>query len=327
MDLRTARWVSPAIAAAVAAVTVGVGTALVLAAKGRLPDPIATHWGPAGTADGFATLGSVVGSNAALIAGLSLLTLALTLPTRHPSIAAVASGTAVFMGILMYGSVLAQQGVTDARTVTMSNLALAGGMVAGVVVGVAHALVVRTKPGVAPYPRPAAPDGAVRAHVAESARVAWTGQMRHGAVTSVVLSGSVALMLALAVWLWLIAGPWWLMLLLAVLIAAVMIPVQQATVVVDSAGVSVRAFGRTLRRTELSQIKAARVVEISALGDYGGVGFRGGFDGSWGFITASGESLRLQRFDAADLVFTVDGAAQAAAVVNTLIDRQAETER
>ena len=327
MDLRTARRVSPAIAAGVAIATVATGTGLLIAARSRLPEPVAVHWGPGGTADGFQSLTGVVGTTAAFVLALTLLLVGITIPTRQPAVASVASGTSVFMGALMYGGVLAQQGITDPATAPMPNAAMAIGVAAGVAVGVGHALLVRTKPGVAPYPRPSAPDGAVRAHVPGSARVAWSGRMRHSSGAAILMSAVVALLLGFAVWMWQIDGSWWLMLLTALLVAATFVPMQMSTVVVDATGVVVRVFGRTLRRVELSQIKGAQVVEVRLLGQYGGYGIRAGFDGSQGFITASGEALRLARFDAADLVLTVDGADQAAAVVNTLIDRQADTER
>ncbi len=327
MELKNARRISLVIALLVITATVVAGTWLVTDARGQLPHPVATHWGPSGAADGFASVTSALGTSTALIVGMGLLLTLITVATRQPSTTAIASGTSVFMGALLYGSVLAQRGLSDAAGAPMSNASMAIGLVAGTVVGVVHALVVRTKVGVAPYPRPAAPDGAPRAHVSETARVAWSGPMRHGALASGVLTASVALLLGMAVWMWRIDGPWWLMVVLAVVIGVMAVPIQYATVVADSTGVSVRVFGRTLRRTELSQIRSASAVEVSALGNYGGVGLRSGFDGSSGFITSSGEALRLERFDASALVYTVDGAAQAAAVVNTLIDRQADTER
>ena len=135
-----------------------------------------------------------------------------------------------------------------------------------------------------------------------------------------------ALLLGFAVWLWRIDGPWLPMLLLALVVSALLVPLQLAVVVVDSRGVSLKVAGRTLSATALSQIAEARRVEVRALREFGGIGYRAGFDGAVGFVTASGEALRLTRFEAADLVFTVDGAEQAAGVVNTLVDRQAESE-
>ncbi len=327
MNTRTARVVSPLAAVAVTLLTVAIGTGLVWSVRDRLPDPVAIHWGPAGVADGFQPLPAALTQTAIMIPVLALFLVAITLVTRQAQTAAIASGTSVLMGSLMYGSVWAQQGITDPAMAPMPNGPLAVGFVGGIAVGACHAVAFRTKPGVAPYPRPSAADGAVRAHVPASARLAWSGALRHSGVMAFLPVAGVALMLGLAVWMWVIGGPWWMMLVIAVALGALTVPLQFATLVIDTRGVQLRMAGRNLRATDLSQITTARVVEVRALRDYGGIGYRGGFDGSSGIITSSGPALRLGRFEASDLVYTVDGADQAAAVVNTLIDRQADSER
>jgi len=326
VNLPAARRLSLALAAAATAAAVAAGTAAVVAVRGRLPDPVAVHWGAAGVADGFQPVSDALAGNAALIVGLSLATSLLTLRSRQPGMAAVTSGLAVFLGFLLYGSIWAQQGLPEAAGAPMPDAALALGSAVGLAVGIGHALLVRTRPGVAPYPRPFAPEGAVRARVPDTALASWSGPLRHGVLGSLLLTASVALLLGFAVWLWRIDGPWLPMLLLALVVSALLVPLQLAVVVVDSRGVSLKVAGRTLSATALSQIAEARRVEVRALREFGGIGYRAGFDGAVGFVTASGEALRLTRFEAADLVFTVDGAEQAAGVVNTLVDRQAESE-
>jgi hypothetical protein len=53
VNLPAARRLSLALAAAATAAAVAAGTAAVVAVRGRLPDPVAVHWGAAGVADGF----------------------------------------------------------------------------------------------------------------------------------------------------------------------------------------------------------------------------------------------------------------------------------
>ena len=74
-------------------------------------------------------------------------------------------------------------------------------------------------------------------------------------------------------------------------------------------------------RVPRERIVDATVTKVSPLGDYGGWGLRGGFDGSWGWVTAEGEALRIRRHGMRDLVFTVDAAAEAARTVNALISK------
>jgi hypothetical protein len=263
--------------------------------------------------------------NAALIVGLSLATSLLTLRSRQPGMAAVTSGLAVFLGFLLYGSIWAQQGLPEAAGAPMPDAALALGSAVGLAVGIGHALLVRTRPGVAPYPRPFAPEGAVRARVPDTALASWSGPLRHGVLGSLLLTASVALLLGFAVWLWRIDGPWLPMLLLALVVSALLVPLQLAVVVVDSRGVSLKVAGRTLSATALSQIAEARRVEVRALREFGGIGYRAG-------STGGGVRDRLGRSAPADPVRASGpgvhrrrrGAGRG--VVNTLVDRQAESE-
>ena len=60
----------------------------------------------------------------------------------------------------------------------------------------------------------------------------------------------------------------------------------------------------------------------SPLREFGGYGWRIGKDGSRGFVTRSGEALVVERVGEPPVVVTVDDAAEAAAVLNTLASRR-----
>ncbi|WFR71429.1 hypothetical protein P9209_20975 [Prescottella defluvii] len=92
-------------------------------------------------------------------------------------------------------------------------------------------------------------------------------------------------------------------------------------VVVDGRGLETRYVltgGR--RRIPLDEIARADVVEIGLINRYGGIGYRVGPDGV-GLLTRPGAALRITRGDGSKFTVTVDGADQAAAVLNSLAAR------
>jgi len=71
----------------------------------------------------------------------------------------------------------------------------------------------------------------------------------------------------------------------------------------------------------LERVRSADVATVRAIRDFGGWGYRLGRDGRRGWITRSGDALVVHRLGEPDLVYTVDGATDAAAVLNTLVTR------
>ena len=112
-------------------------------------------------------------------------------------------------------------------------------------------------------------------------------------------------------WLWLVAG----------LVGGLMVAVTSARVVVDRDGVRVSTLGLSWSRIPIERVASAEVGQVSALGDFGGWGWRIGRDGRRGFVTRSGEALVVHRRGEPDVLVTVDDARGAAAVVNTLAAR------
>ena len=98
-----------------------VGQVLVVLSLPTLPDPIATHWGPTGVADGF---GNVV----MILVMLPVIVLAYAafafFITRSPGqgfgvnqrlVLAIGPYLATMMSVLVAGSVVIQRGLDDAR--------------------------------------------------------------------------------------------------------------------------------------------------------------------------------------------------------------------
>ncbi|NKZ98649.1 hypothetical protein GTA26_24935 [Rhodococcus hoagii] len=116
---------------------------------------------------------------------------------------------------------------------------------------------------------------------------------------------------------------WSLMAAFAAVVGALLMGLTLAPVhvVVDDRGLETRYVltgGR--RRIPLDEIARADTVHIGLINRYGGIGYRVGPDGV-GLLVRPGEALRVTRGDGSKFTVTVDGADQAAAVLNSLAAR------
>lgn len=300
---------------AVVLATIAVGTGLVLARRDHLPDPVATHWGLDG-ADGFSSLtaslwiaGLVVGLLGALFAGLALA----MHPSNGPLLAGFGVGTVLGLGVLTYGSVLAQSGLDDARDASSPGAVIGIGVVVGLAAGVVAGRLLRR-----PAPPAPARDGWV-----PPPEATWSGPLRIRPLALVLLVAGPAVA-AVVAW---IAEPWLVLLPAVVLVA--LLATSTGTVRIDAEGLTVRStLGVRLVRVPAERITGAEVTTVSPLRDFGGWGIRVSRDGSRGHITSAGPALRVHRHLEPDVVITVDDADTAAAVLARLVPPvDAERER
>ena len=319
--MNTPRWTKSATASAVvAALAIGTGYALVASLADRLPAQVAVHWGPASPdrwLEPPAALSQMMALSGALVAVMLIASVLVVPALRHP-LASLAGAMGVFLPL--FTSVLtAAQGWLSAEEVG------SGPVLAAVLVG---SLLVAALVGVAIYrwgspPRPEAPvvpapvpSGAPRVELARGSRAVF--------VERIGLSPALIAVLVLAVLVpLLIAGlvDWWMAvipLLLMVLVALF----STATVTIDERSLLIRSGLRvTLLRESMDQITSADVREVRPMAQYGGWGWRIGFDGSRGFVTKAGDALVVHRHGESDLVVTLDRPDEAAGLVNALKDR------
>lgn len=307
----------PVVAAVAATAVVGVWSA-------TLPDPIAVHFGPGGAADGFAARGSarwwpLLGPAVALLLGgiVLLLTRRDVRAARMGAGVASGLGTAVaLLPVLLLGP---QRELSAAADATFDAWWLAVAAVVGVAAGLAGAVSVGRPDAVAAHTAP--PADAARIGLADSESVVWTGSaamprwlavalgLLPVALAAVVVGGTsesaVPMVLVTA-----IVG--------ALLMALALAPVH---VVVDARGLETRyALTGGRRRIPLDEIARADAVRIGLINRYGGIGYRVGPDGV-GLLVRPGAALRVTRADGSKFTVTVDGAEQAAAVLNSLAAR------
>ncbi|MBP1162369.1 hypothetical protein ABIC28_003131 [Rhodococcus sp. PvR044] len=302
------------------ALTAVGAVALIRAWFAELPDPVAVHFGPGGAADGFGSTGAARWSpliGLAFALGLCLLLLLLTRrDLRSARVgAAVGSGTGAFVAALPVALLAPQRGLADAAEASLSGW----WMVLPVAAGLAAAAIgyaASPSPGPATAQRPPRED-APRIALADSEKVAWSGSAAMPPWLAAVVG-----VLPVAVVLGLVAfgsSSFVLVLVVAAVSAALMaLVLAPVRVTVDATGLTARTpiTGRPTR-IPLDEIAEADVVAVGILNRFGGFGYRVGPDGT-GLIVRPGPALRITRGDGSRFTVTVDGAEQAAAVLNAL---------
>lgn len=300
------------------AVVILVGTVAVRSVRDRLPDPVASHWDARGEVDGFTTITGMLWQTPLIIAGITALSSGLLLwwqKAPRSQLTAVGVGTAHIVGALLYGGVVEQQGLTHARqaaTFPVSTVMIA---LLCLPLGLAVWLLLRRND---PLPEAVVAETVPTLDVPTGARLAWSGRTRPAPLMMVVLALS---WLAAIVIILTMQAPWWL---LIVVTLAGLLPLTMfwSTVTVGSTGLTVKALNLVpLQRISLREVESAQSAEVSALKDCGGWGYRFGRDGSVGIVTSSGGVLRVNRRGNRPWIVTVDDADDAAAALNTLVQR------
>lgn len=295
------------------------GTALALSWVDDLPDPVATHWGADGTADGFLSLVGalvpfVVPAVAVSVGAWLLALLAGRSASTRRGAAATAVGTTTLLGVLVVGSVAQQRGLADAADAPgvepVVGLAVGAALV---LAGLATVLV----PGDPKHPTDVPPPGdAVRLPLGATERVAWSATVWSPATLAVAVPVvAVQAVLAVALRTWVLLG---VAALLVVLLAAFLV----LRVTVDARGLDARSpLGRPRLHVPLDEVVAARVEPVRPLAEFGGWGYRVGRDGRTGFVLRGGDALVVERTGGRTSVVTVDDAATAAGLLNALAAR------
>ncbi|MFG1776757.1 hypothetical protein ACGFIG_10050 [Micromonospora sp. NPDC049048] len=300
-----------------------VAAAVALSWHGDLPDPVATHWGARDRPDGFMSLGAslwvVLGLGALLVLGFGAVTTLWGQSATNRRIgAATTIWVALFLALLQLGTLHAQLGLADAHEAGgiggVLTLAIVGSLVPAVLVGL-------LLPGDPPQPAdaPVAPE-ASRLPLAVGERAVWIGHT--GAGPGIVLGAvAIVVLVALAV----VSGTWGL-LIVAALLVGIFVAMFAFTVRVDGTGLSVRSSaGWPRTHVPLDEVLRAGVVQVRPLGEFGGWGWRVGRGGRVGIVLRAGEGLLVERTGGRSIVVTVDDAGTAAALLNTLADRQRRT--
>lgn len=283
----------------------------------QLPDPLASHWGAGGAADGFTSRTAVLAAIPLIGAVFALVAAVLIRVTDDPTTCAyVVSGTAgisTFLYVLILAAVGVQRGVTAADSRFPGWWAAIAAGIAVVSAATAYLLTPRwSATGEASQPTSAVP-----LPVGATERVVWTRSVLSGGAFEALTVSGVLVVAVGAV----LTNQWW-MLSVAGIIVLIFVVLRGMRVTVDAEGLSVRSVVRWPRvEIPVSDIAAAQVVEVKAVKDFGGYGYRLGFRGELkgvkGFVLRSGEGILVDRISGAREIVVVDDAKTAVRLLET----------
>lgn len=284
--------------------------ALLLAWSDRLPEPSATHFAVDGTADGFSSAATLLWSSLGLAVLLAAVfgTVSAARTTRF--LIGVSWAASVLTGATSLLVVLANVDAVDAATVRLSPLPLLLALAVAVTAGVLGA---RVAPAGVLADAPVTRGGSL--DLAPDERVAWsrgvTSTPMQAIGTSLVLGG---ILLALLVQTF----P-------GVVVAAaglLSLVFSSSRTTVDGRGltVAVGPLGRPRWHVPLADVRSAVAGDVSALGRFGGYGYRVVAGGS-GVILRSGEALIVTRASGRTFTVTVDDAETGARLLTGLLER------
>jgi len=333
---RTAfRWVGVFIPLAIL-LTAGV---VALAWLPEMPDPSAVHWS-GDKADGFGppwvnVLPNVIGIVIVIV--FAWLVRVLPRLTPAPGPAAIAhtptspSIMARFMGAvnLSISALLAmsslasmhvQRGLADAADAPNIGGWVAIGSAIALVLGVVGWLV-------QPKGVDAVASGSAPADLAllPGERVAWFGSVAMARAGQITLGIGLAVTAALTVFLVARApqdDSWpaaWVMVAVTVLLLLLVLTGLVFRVRVDVEGLQVRSLiGWPRTQIALADIARVQVVDVDPFHEFGGWGWRIAVDGRRGIVMRRGRALQVTRNRGSVFVVTVEGADEAAAVLESL---------
>lgn len=295
----------------------------------RLPELVASHWGPSGVADGFtppwltplltAVLGSVL---PLLLAGAALP----ALRRGHDGasarlVGAMSAGIAVLLATLLTWTIIIQLDVADPSIVTLPfwpdmvtvfAIAVAAGLGAWLVLprGDAH-------------PRPTAP--APTLALAAGERAVWMRSVSIARAGLIVVVLADIVVSALAVGSWVVgasAAGAWLLSAVALLLVVLTATSVAFHVRVDDTGLTVQSvLGLPRVRVALDDIESVAVIDAQPMAEFGGWGIRLAVDGRFGVVLRAGEAIAITRRGARPFVVTVDDADTGAALLRAFSAR------
>ncbi|MFI1798058.1 DUF1648 domain-containing protein [Streptomyces sp. NPDC020379] len=293
-----------------------------LSVRDRLPGRIASHIGPGGNADGYSGQGSFLAAALGVLLGVGALFGALVHRMRPNDdgqrvVAVIGGAVAVFTGWLATAVLLANTGVDDASSVTLpgTQAAFAFGATA------LYAAVGWPACGKAEEAEtiPGSSADASRLALGDSEIAGWTR-----VAGSRVLPVTGLLLLAAGVVVGFTAG--WLPALPLLVTGVLMALLTGARVTADRRGLTVTPSIVPWPRLNvpLRKIAEADHRAVSPLRDFGGWGYRIR-PGASGIVLRSGDAISVRLTTGSEFVVTVDDAATAAALLNTLADRERRT--
>ncbi|MFF4223564.1 hypothetical protein ACFYZH_11995 [Streptomyces abikoensis] len=300
-----------------------VGAVLVtfLSLRDRLPGRMAVHIGSGGHADGFSGQGSFLATALGVLIGDGVLFGALTYwirttPGVQRVIAVIGGTVAVLTGWLIVAVLLANSDVADASSVTLPGAQAALAFAAAAVYAAIGWLICGKAKESEAVSAPST--GAERLPLGDSETAGWTR-----VAGSRVLPVTGVLVAAAGIVIGFTTG--WLPALPLLITGAPMALLTGARVTADRRGITVTPSLTPWPRLNvpLERIAEAGHRTVNPVRDFGGWGYRAR-PGASGIVLRSGDAISARLTTGSEFVVTVDDAATAAALLNTLAERERE---
>lgn len=325
--LRRARRAFVLVALVLPVLIVAISSLVLTAWLPSFPADVAIHWGVDG-ADGFGPAATYLWVLLGVGLGIPTLLAVTTLVAVGAHwgatarlLGATAAGMSAFAGVICLGSLAIQRDLPPSGEVPGIAGVMALAFAALLGVGAMAWFVqprVQSVPGAALEPRH-------DVRVGQGERVVWVGTttMPTGALVFLllVLLGLVALAVTMLVTGTPLA---WVSGLVALVVGFALAATASFRVRVTPDGIDARAVIGWPRKTiPVAEIESARAVRISPFGEFGGWGWRLAPDGRSGIVMRQGPAIEVHRRDHGPFVITIDGAEEAAALLQAYVDRSA----
>lgn len=323
--LRRARLTFFIVSMIVPIVITAVAVVVLLTWLPALPERVAIHWGMRG-ADGFGPpstyLWLIFGIGLGfpvLIATVTLLSVGVHWGGVARLMGALAAGLAAFIAVTSIGALAIQRDLAETADSPGIGAILTPALVGFVVVGGVGWAVqprVQQERGGTLEPRYAV-------NVAKGERVVWvaTTTMTRAALAVLFLMqlGLVALA-AYLIGTGIEGG--WIVAVVVLLVGFSLAAIASFRVKVTPEGFFARALlGWPRIRIPIEEAESARAVDVSPFGEFGGWGWRIAADGRTGIILRRGAAIEICRRDRRPFIVTIDGAEEAAALLQAYLDR------
>lgn len=288
--------------------------------RDRLPDPVASHFGPGGVVDGTSSFWGMVSAIPMVGLPIAFIAWAIAFFVGHAAMTRrFAAGLAVwgagFAGSLCLGLLQAQLDAAAATDAGDVDAAIAIAFVAPLALA---ALAAWAMPGdpVQPAAGPV-PASAPRLELPDGETATWVRRVEWVSPVWIAVA-----CVAFALVLGTTTRTWWFAAVMGAFLLALVGGLTSWTVSVDARGFVARsAFPRPRVVVPLAEVEHATVRTVSPLNEFGGWGLRTGLDGTVGLVLRSGEAIEVRRTGGRRVVATVDDAATGAALLNTLAER------
>lgn len=301
---------------------------VLLVLAGQSPARVATHWGFSGQANGYGSpytypilMASIAVPVLALLGGGSVVVSHRSPMSPVIKLTAVAGvWMSTFLAILLIGSLLQQPTVASESAPHSPGVPLTIGIVVGLALAVGAWFVLpKAVPRVPASEREVTP----AVSLAPDERATWIRTVSASRGVLLVLIGAVVLVgVAELLVVFLSGGRAWPIAFVPALLLIIVLIDFAWTVRVDASGVRIRSAAGVPRFSiAMSNIASASVVEVNALGEFGGWGIRWSLNGRLGIIMHSGTALEIHRHKGIDVVVTIADAKTAAALINGFVQR------